>query len=88
MNSGMAWVVALSNRAEKSLRRIPAADRTRILSAIEGMRVDPLTGDVVKLKERSAFRRRIGNYRIIFSIDFQALTVAIADVQRRTSTTY
>ena len=84
----MGWVVALSNRAEKNLRRVPAADRGRILSAIDEMRVDPLKGDVVKLKGRGAFRRRIGSCRIIFSIDFQALAVGIADVQRRTSTTY
>jgi mRNA interferase RelE/StbE len=84
----MPWVVVLSNRAGKNLRRVPAADRARILSAIDEMRVDPLKGDVVKLKGTAAFRRRVGSYRIIFSIDFQALAVGIADVQRRTSTTY
>jgi mRNA-degrading endonuclease RelE of RelBE toxin-antitoxin system len=52
------------------------------------MRADPLAGDVVKLKGQAAFRRRIGNYRIIFSIDFRGLAVGIADIQRRTTTTY
>jgi mRNA interferase RelE/StbE len=84
----MAWVVSLSNRAEKNLRRVPAADRTRILSALNEMRIDPLGGDVVKLKGRSAFRRRIGSYRIIFSLDPQRMDVGILDVQRRSSTTY
>jgi mRNA-degrading endonuclease RelE of RelBE toxin-antitoxin system len=55
---------------------------------IEQMRVDPLSGDVVKLKGQEAFRRRVGSYRIIFSIDFRGRLVGIADVQRRTSTTY
>jgi mRNA-degrading endonuclease RelE of RelBE toxin-antitoxin system len=84
----MAWVVSLGNRAEKNLRRVPAADRARILSALDEMRVDPLGGDVVKLKGQSAFRRRVGSYRIIFSVDSQGMGVAILDVQRRTSTTY
>jgi mRNA-degrading endonuclease RelE of RelBE toxin-antitoxin system len=60
----------------------------RILAAVEEMSVDPLVGDVVKLKGRGAFRRRVGSYRIIFSIDFQAQAVGILDIQRRTSTTY
>jgi len=60
----------------------------RILSALDEMRTEPFGGDVVKLKGHGAFRRRIGSYRVIFSIDFQALAVAIIDIQRRTSTTY
>jgi mRNA interferase RelE/StbE len=81
-------MIVLGGRAERSLRRIPPADRERIVLAIEGMRLDPLKGDVVKLKGREGFRRRIGNYRIIFTIDFHAFAVIIADVLRRTSTTY
>jgi mRNA interferase RelE/StbE len=84
----MAWLVVLSNSAERNLRRVPAADRVRILAAVEEMSVDPLVGDVVKLKGQGAFRRRVGSYRIIFSIDFQAQAVGILDIQRRTSTTY
>jgi mRNA-degrading endonuclease RelE of RelBE toxin-antitoxin system len=84
----MAWLVILSSRAERNIKRIPAADRLRILFAVEQMRVDPLSGDVVKLRAQEAFRRRVGSYRIIFSIDFRGHIVGISDVQRRTSTTY
>jgi mRNA-degrading endonuclease RelE of RelBE toxin-antitoxin system len=52
------------------------------------MRTDPLVGDVVKLAGHDAFRRRVGAYRIIFRIDFQARAVVILDVARRTTTTY
>jgi mRNA interferase RelE/StbE len=84
----MTWIVVLGNRAERNLRRIPAADRVRILTAVDEMGMDPLRGDVVKLKGQAAFRRRVGSYRIIFSIDFDALAVGVIDIQRRTSTTY
>jgi mRNA-degrading endonuclease RelE of RelBE toxin-antitoxin system len=84
----MEWVIIVSNRAAKNLARVPAADHARLLSAIESMRVDPLRGDVLKLKDRAAFRRRVGSYRIIFSIEFKTLTVRVADILRRTSTTY
>jgi mRNA interferase RelE/StbE len=84
----MKWVIGLSNRAERNLKHVPAADRTRLLSAIDAMSTDSFAGDVVKLKGQAAFRRRVGNYRIIFSINFTGLSVGIADIQRRTTTTY
>jgi mRNA interferase RelE/StbE len=84
----MAWAVAVSNRAQRNLKRVPAADRQRIVAALEAMRADPLSGDVVKLAGQDAFRRRVGNYRIIFRIDFAAVAVGIVDAQRRTTTTY
>jgi mRNA-degrading endonuclease RelE of RelBE toxin-antitoxin system len=55
---------------------------------MDAMGADPLVGDVVKLKGQAAFRRRVGSYRIIFSIEFHTLAVGIADIQRRTTTTY
>lgn len=58
------------------------------MAALDGMSSDPLSGDVVKLAGQDAFRRRVGNYRIIFQIDFKALAVGVLDIQRRTTTTY
>jgi mRNA interferase RelE/StbE len=84
----MSWAVAVSNRAGKNLKRVPAADRQRIVAALNAMRADPLSGDVVKLAGQDAFRRRVGNYRIIFRIDFKAFAVGVLDIQRRTTTTY
>lgn len=84
----MAFALLVANRAQRNLKRLPAADLRRLNDAIEGMRFDPLSGDVVKLKGTGAFRRRVGDYRIIFSVDFKRGAVGILDVLRRTSTTY
>jgi mRNA interferase RelE/StbE len=84
----MSFTVSLSDRAEKGLRRIPAADLRRIERAIEAMETDPLSGDVVKLRGTEAFRRRVGDYRILLGIDFKRFIVGIIDIQRRTTTTY
>ncbi len=84
----MNWAVAVGNRALRNLKRVPAADQQRIQAALDAMRSDPLSGDVVKLAGQDAFRRRVGDYRIIFRIDFKALAVGILDIQRRTTTTY
>ncbi len=58
------------------------------MAALNAMQADPLSGDVVKLTGQDAFRRRVGNYRIIFRIDFKSVAVGIIDIQRRTTTTY
>ncbi|MFI4986566.1 MAG: type II toxin-antitoxin system RelE/ParE family toxin [Alphaproteobacteria bacterium] len=84
----MSFTVRVAGRAQKSLRRIPPADLRRITAALEAMHNDPLAGDVVKLKDTVAFRRRVGDYRIIFIIDFEQAAVGIVDIQRRTTTTY
>jgi mRNA interferase RelE/StbE len=84
----MNFTVYVSNRAQRNLKGIPATDLKRIMAALEAMQQDPLSGDVVKLKGTDAFRRRVGNYRIIFSINFKQLAVGIIDILRRTTTTY
>ncbi|HMK68611.1 MAG TPA: hypothetical protein VK433_08700 [Stellaceae bacterium] len=86
----MNFWVHIGVRAEKSLKTFPAADVRRILAAMEAMRLDPLSGDVVKLKGQGkrGFRRRVGDYRILFQIDFVRRWVIVSDVLRRTTTTY
>ena len=84
----MSWAVAVSNNARRNLKRVPDADQQRIMAALDAMSIDPLSGDVVKLSGQDSFRRRVGNYRIIFRIDFKAFAVGIIDIQRRTTTTY
>ena len=84
----MNWLIVVDNRARRNLKRVPAADQRRLMAALDSMQLDPLSGDVVKLAGQNAFRRRIGNYRIIFRVDFKSLTVGILDIQRRTTTTY
>jgi mRNA interferase RelE/StbE len=84
----MAWTVLAAPRARRSLERLPVRDRRRIQAALAAMAADPLAGDVVKLKGRDAFRRRVGDWRIIFDIDFAARAVRVFDVLRRNEATY
>ena len=45
----MAWTVLLAGPARKSLKRIPAEDKTRILTALAEMEQNPFQGDIRKL---------------------------------------
>jgi mRNA-degrading endonuclease RelE of RelBE toxin-antitoxin system len=58
------------------------------MAALDAMQVDPLSGDVVRLAGQDAFRRRVGDYRIIFRIDGKGRAVGIVEIARRTTTTY
>ena len=53
------------------------------------MAVNPFTGDLERLKnERSAFRRRVGDWRLFFDVYPEERLVEVRDIQRRTTTTY
>jgi mRNA-degrading endonuclease RelE of RelBE toxin-antitoxin system len=69
--------VALSNRAERALARLPALDRRRITQALLSMEQEPLSGDVIPLKGPYAgsYRRRVGSWRIIFTLKWDAQVV-------------
>lgn len=66
------------------------ADPARILGALSELAADPFSGDLVHLKGRGAldFRRRVGSWRILFTLNREARTVEVTAVLRRTSTTY
>ena len=84
----MEWTVVLAGPAKKSLKRIPAGDKTRILAALAEMQQNPFQGDIRKLQGLSGFRRRIGDWRIFFEIELEGRRVVVAAIARRTSITY
>ena len=85
----MPWQLRIVRNVQKALARVPANDQRRILAALADMETDPLAGDVVRLKaERSAWRRRVGSYRIFFDIRRAEGCVDIIALERRMTTTY
>lgn len=87
----MAWSVELSHAAEKEFKKIPHDRRMRIVRAIDELERDPLAGDVIPLKGSQwsgRYRKRVGSYRIIFTIDRVAMTVAISNILVRSEKTY
>lgn len=84
-----AWSVSLAKSAQRQLDKLPAGDFTRVDAAIESMHVDPFAGDVVHLTNaEAAFRRRVGNYRILFDVFRDRRHVDVVAILRRTTTTY
>ena len=89
MSSSSRWELVVTKPAEKRLGTFPPKDRARIQAALLEMRENPFAGDIVRLKALpSAWRRRVGSYRILFDISPEHLRIVVTGIERRTSTTY
>jgi mRNA interferase RelE/StbE len=63
--------IVLSDRAKKSMRRLPANLRRRLLSAIAALPA----GDVKKLHGRDGYRLRVGEWRVLYEVAGETITV-------------
>jgi mRNA-degrading endonuclease RelE of RelBE toxin-antitoxin system len=54
------------------------------------MRENPFSGDIVRLKgqDDTAWRRRVGEYRILYVLFPGERLIVVTAIRRRTSTTY
>ena len=77
------FVVQLSRRAEKDLRKVPNRIRGAAQEVFADMEVDPYSGDYKKLQGDEGHRRRIGDYRILFDIDSDIHLVIVRGIRRR-----
>ena len=77
-------------RAAKSLLRLPAQQKERILRAVDGLRQNPFPRGTIKLEGRipPTWRIRVGEYRVLYGVSQEREMVIIVSVDRRTSTTY
>jgi len=84
----MTWNVIIEREAQRNLKRFPERDRNRIAAALVAMQQGPFAGDVVQLKGSAAYRRRVGAYRILFTLRVDQRRINVTNIVRRTSTTY
>ena len=85
----MAWNLHITGPAQKEFQKLPAKDQARVRDALLAMQHDPFSGDIKRLKgQASAWRRRVGNYRIVYDLHVEERRIVVAGILRRTSTTY
>jgi mRNA-degrading endonuclease RelE of RelBE toxin-antitoxin system len=81
------WRVYVPRPVLRSLARFPTKDADRIWAALDGMKQDPVGGDIRDLGD-GTYRRRVGAYRIRFEVDWATRVVSVLWIERRTSTTW
>jgi mRNA interferase RelE/StbE len=86
-NSNKApFSVIVHRKASKEIDGLPVDDKNRIINALREMTEDPFSGDVKPIKGvRGLLRRRIGDYRISFTVNFEKNEVVVLKIGRRES---
>lgn len=77
----MKYEILYRKKALKFIQKQPPAQQKRITNAISEL---PETGDIKKLEGRPGeFRLRVGDYRIIYTVDNGRLIIEVIDVGNR-----
>ena len=79
----MTYTVEILRSAQKQLAKIDGQDRERIIDAIRALANDPRPAGSKKLSGRSAWRIRIGTYRVIYEVHDERLLVLVVAVGHR-----
>lgn len=57
-----------TERALKELGKLESGISVRIAQKVEELKEDPFSKDIKRLKGETAFRLRVGDYRVLFDI--------------------
>ena len=75
------YKIVLKKSAKKFIDKLPINEKRRIVSAIERL---PAGEDIKPLKGHpGVLRLRVGNYRIIYTVDHGQLVVCVIDIGNR-----
>ena len=78
------YAVEFRRSAQKDLGRLAPVVQRRVLGAAESLAVDPRPPGCRKLHgSGNAFRIRVGDYRVVYTVDDAVLIVAIERVRHR-----
>lgn len=79
----MSYALVIERAALKSLTKISPPHRDRVIRAIEELANDPRPPGVKKLRQREAWRLRVGAYRVIYEIHENEVMVLVIRVRHR-----
>jgi mRNA interferase RelE/StbE len=79
----MPYSVTFRASASKELRKLPIAARKQVSELVDSLAHDPRPRGVKKMVGAGAWRIRIGDYRVVYSIMDQQLVVEIIKIGNR-----
>ncbi len=80
--------VFIDDRVNKDLDRLPSWVEDRVHSLLLELRMDPVRArpnvDIKPMKGfKNTYRARIGQYRMIYSVDFKECSIRVSSVKHR-----
>jgi len=81
----MTYIITIRKQAIKELEQLPKKDNQQISKAIDGLSVEPRPNGSKKLKGESEYiwRIRVGNYRVLYTIEDKIKIVEVRKVGHR-----
>ena len=80
----MRYRIEVKKSAAKALKKIPKADRKRIVDKIDNLAKSPPNQDATKMTGNNPFHKvRVGDYRIVYEIQDDVLLILIVKIGRR-----
>ncbi|MDR3715633.1 MAG: type II toxin-antitoxin system RelE/ParE family toxin [Puia sp.] len=77
------YQVVIEKQAQKQLAKISSPDYAKVVAALKGLAADPRPHGYKKLKGRPGYRVRVGDYRILYLIKDDVLTVFVLTIGNR-----
>jgi mRNA interferase RelE/StbE len=78
------YTVVVSQTAEKELSKLPTRTIEKIITVLKSLEENPRPVSCKKLKGyKNLWRFRVGDYRVVYSIDDVILLVDVRDVGHR-----
>lgn len=85
----MTFKHLFSSKAEKQIKKLSAAVKTKIKDACEEIRDDPWHKNTIKVQGYDNIRRkRVGRYRILYLVDKQDTEIIVIKIELRDEKTY
>jgi mRNA interferase RelE/StbE len=80
----MSYQVLFTRRAERDFSAVPQRDRERLAKSIDALADDPRPHRVKKLEGPDPlYRLRAGDYRVLYTVEDNVVTVTVVRVGHR-----
>jgi mRNA interferase RelE/StbE len=78
------YTLTLARSARKELEHLPSSIADRILSRLESLQENPRPHGAIKLQgEKNLWRMRVGDYRVVYSVDDTNKIVDVSVIRHR-----
>jgi mRNA interferase RelE/StbE len=79
----MKWRVVFVRTAEKELAKLSSEIQLRLGRAIRSLEDDPFPARAKRLKGREEFRIRVGDYRVLYTVEHKSRVLMISGIGHR-----
>ena len=77
------YKIRVKKSAEKELGKIPKKELLKIIDKIKSLSDDPHPAGSIRLTNQEKYRVRVGNYRILYKVEDNILTVFVVKIGHR-----